>query len=323
MSLQKVIIDCDPGVDDAVALLLAFACRKELELLGVTTVAGNVGVAATARNARIMRQLAGREDVPVLAGSGRPLVREPVEAGHFHGVTGLGSLPVFEPRVALAEGSAVHFIAATLAAAAPRSVSLVVMGPMTNIAMALRLEPRMQRGIREIVVMGGARAAGGNITASAEYNVFADPHAAHIVYASGCPIVAIGLDATHQVCATPPRVARIRALGSPVAQAAAELLAFSNDIPANAALGAGAPLHDPCTIAYLLQPGLFTLQPCYLRVETESALTLGHTAVEFRDSESFALSSRAATPPPMTVRWATHADSSGIFDLLTERLAQL
>lgn len=313
---HRLIVDCDPGVDDAVALLLALGSPRELQLLGITTVAGNVGPGLTARNARLIRELAAREDVPIHAGCERPLVRPPVDAGDFHGQSGLGTLPVHEPRAPLAVQHAVPFIVETLLREPAASVTLVITGPMTNVAMAMRLEPRILPRIREVVFMGGARSIGGNITASAEYNIYADPHAARVVCESGLPIVALGLDATHQVRATQARIAALRSLGSARAQAAADLMAFSSNLPPYRAPQPdapepGAPLHDPCTVAYLLNPALFTLAPVYLNVETDSALTLGHTAVEFR----------LETARPTATRWATAADADGIFALLQARLA--
>lgn len=307
---RQLIIDCDPGVDDAVALLLAFAAPLELDLLGITTVGGNVGAALTARNARLLREIAGREDVPVFAGCPRPLARDPVEAGHFHGDSGLGDLPVREPAAPAAPAHAVEFLLAALRAAEPGSITLAVTGPMTNLATALTVEPSLAGRMREVVIMGGARSEGGNITASAEYNIHADPHAAQLVFAAGCPVVAFGLDATHQVRSTPARIAAIRALDTPSARATAQLLEFSSRLPANGPVERGAPLHDPCPIAWLLDPALFELVPCYLEVETGSPLTLGHTAVEFRVE--------AGRKP--WIRWAVRADADGVFALLRRRL---
>lgn len=307
MSHSTLIIDCDPGVDDGVALLLAFA-SPELDILGVTTVAGNVAAALTARNARAIRRIAGREDVPVLAGCQRPMVRVPVEAGHFHGESGLGDMPL--PEVADEPGPhAVDFLVRTLLEREAGTVDVVVTGPFTNLAMAMILEPAIIARLRRVVVMGGARTEGGNITASAEYNIFADPHAAHVVFASGAPVIVHGLDATHQVRATEPRIAALEALGNPRAAAAARLLRFSRHIEHKIVRGLDAPLHDPCPIAWLIAPDLFEAAPCQVTVEAASPLTLGHTAVEFRGAEG--------SPH----RWVTRADGQGVFDLITERLA--
>jgi purine nucleosidase len=312
MNPRQLLIDCDPGIDDAIALLLAFASPAELHLLGITTVAGNVGPVLTARNARIVRELAGREDVPVHAGCDRPLVRDAVDAGHFHGASGLGNVDVFEPRAPLAPMHGVNFIVDTLRQHAAGSVSIAITGPMTNIAMAMRLAPDIVPRIHELIVMGGARSAGGNITASAEYNIFADPHAAAIVLRSGCPVVMCGLDVTYQVRAGLDRVAAIRALGGRVAEFAAQLLDFANHLTPNAAQGIATALHDPCTIAWLLQPQLFVGRPAAVEVETSSQLTLGATAVEFR----------AGHGRPFHVQWLTGADDAGVFALLNERLAR-
>ncbi len=315
MTRTALILDCDPGVDDAVALLLAFASSDALDLRAVTTVGGNVSLAQTTRNARILRQLAGpaAAAVPVYAGCAGPMVQPLVEAAHFHGDSGLGTLPVFEPAAPAAAGHAVAFIVETLLREPAGSVTLAITGPMTNIAMAMRMEPAIVARLRQVVFMGGALREGGNVTASAEYNIYADPHAAAIVCGAGVPLVALGLDATHQVRSTPARIAAIRALGSVAAEAAADLLQFSAQLEWNVATGEGAPLHDPCTLAWLLAPELFDLAPCYLAVESASPLTLGHTAVEFR----------AAPGRPMTTRWATRADGAGVFELLTQRLARL
>ncbi|MDZ4760950.1 MAG: nucleoside hydrolase [Alphaproteobacteria bacterium] len=311
MGPTPLIIDCDPGVDDAVALLLAFASPDLIDILAVTTVGGNIDAASTARNARIIRQIAGREGVPVFAGAAAPLVRSAVSASAFHGETGLGDLEIFEPSTALGFGEAASVIADTVMHHAPGEVSIAVMGPMTNIALAMRKEPLLAARLRTLVVMGGAKREGGNITASAEYNFFADPDAADIVFRSGCRMAVIGLDATHQVRTTPRRLGLIGAINTPSARAAARLLAFAAGVEPGEADDPGPPLHDPCTIAYLLAPDLFTSVPALIRVETSSPLTLGHSAVEFRGAG-----------PDAAVRWVTKVDAEGLFGLLLERLAR-
>ena len=308
MKRQSLIIDCDPGVDDAVGLFLAFG-SPELDLLAITTVGGNVPVERTARNARIIRQIAGREDVPVFAGAARPLVRDPAGAGEFHGAEGLGDLDPFEPRAGLAEGDAVAAIVSRVMARPKGDVAVTVMGPLTNLALALRAEPRLAGWLGAVVVMGGARSEGGNITASAEFNIWADPDAAAQVFASGCEVVAFGLDATHQVRATEDRIAAIEDIETPVARATAGLLRFSQRIEREVVGWDAAPLHDPCPVAWLLRPDLFTLKPCRIAVETGSDLTRGHTAVEFRVDATGARH-----------RWAIAADGQGVFDLIAERL---
>ena len=312
MTRTSLIFDCDPGVDDAIALFLAFASPEELDILAVTTVGGNVAGELTARNARLIRQIAGREDVPVIAGCARPVIRDLVDAGHFHGESGLGSLPVFEPDAPLAPGHAVQFIVDAVMSRPAGSITLAITGPMTNLAVALALEPAIAQRLGPVVIMGGARREGGNITASAEYNIYADPDAAQRVVNSGCQIVMLGLDATHQVRATREREAAIAAIQTPQAQATTELLRFLSPQEESLGTGGASPMHDPCVIACILRPDLFVTRPCALQVETASPLTLGHTAVEFRLKD----------PAASNALWAVKADADGFFDLLTERLAR-
>jgi purine nucleosidase len=308
----SLIIDCDPGVDDAVALFLAFGSPESLELLAVTTVAGNVDAALTARNARIIRQLAGREDVPVYVGAAAPLVRPPIIASHFHGESGLGTLPVFEPDAPVADGEAARAIVDIVMNRPPGSVSMAVTGPMTNLAIALQREPALAARLGPVVVMGGARSEGGNVTASAEYNIHADPHAADVVFRSGVKTVVLGLDATHQVRATPARLAAVKAIDTPAARAVGQLLDFAVHTEQAHVGGDSPPQHDPCTILYLLAPRRFIAVPVDLQVETTSPLTLGHTAVEFRLPD----------PAAATCRWVTRVDHEAVFALMLEVLAR-
>ena len=309
---RKIIIDCDPGQDDAVALLLAMASPDELEILAVTTVAGNVPLDLTQRNARMICDIADRRDVPVFAGCDRPIEFEPITAEYIHGDTGIDGLDVFEPETPLQPEHAVDFIMEALAAADPGSVTLVPTGPMTNIGTAIQQRPGIVDGIAEVVAMGGAMREGGNRSPSAEFNVLADPHAAEIVYNCGRPVTAMGLDVTHQVISTRDRVERIRAIGNPVAEAAAGMLGFFHRYDTNKYGSEGPPLHDPCTIAWLLRPELFATRRCNVSVEKESALTLGHTAVDFWH----------VTDRPPNVDWAYEVDADGFYELLLERLAR-
>jgi len=309
---QRLIIDCDPGVDDAVALLLAFAAPDVFDIAAIATVAGNVGARLTARNARIVRQIAGRADVPVYAGCERPMRRAPVEAAEFHGASGLGDLTIFEPAAAVETEHAVDAIVRLARAAAPGEMSIAVTGPCTNLATAFERAPEIADRFAQIVIMGGARSEGGNITASAEYNIYADPHAADIVLRRGKNIVMAGLDVTHTLRATPERIAVLRGLGNPRALAAAQLLQFSSDAEIQHGIPGGAPLHDPATIAWLMAPHLFEAKPAHVEVETGSPLTQGHTAVEFRLSAAHLANAR----------WIVRADADGVFALLNERLAR-
>lgn len=309
---QKIIIDCDPGQDDAVALFLAMSSPDELHVLGITTVAGNVPLELTQRNARMMCDVAGRTEIPVHAGCARPLVREPITAEYIHGETGIDGMDVFEPVTPLGEQHAVDFIIETLLASAEESVTLVPTGPMTNIAMAIDREPAILGHVKEIVLMGGAMREGGNRSPSAEFNVQADPHAADIVFNCGRTVTAMGLDVTHQVLSTRERVARIKALDNPVARATAGMLGFFHRFDTKKYGSDGAPLHDPCTIAYLLQPDLFASKCCNVSIETESELTIGHTAVDFW----------FVTDRPVNANWVYEVDADGFYELLIDRLAR-
>jgi len=200
---RPIIIDCDPGQDDAIGLLLAMSSPDELDIMGVTTVAGNVPLKLTERNARQVRDIAGRSDVPVYAGCSKPMVRKLVTAEHVHGKTGIDGIDIVEPRQSLEEKHAVEFIVDTLQAAAEESITLVPMGPLTNIGQAFTKDPSILEKIEEIVLMGGAMREGGNISPSAEFNMLVDPHAANAVFRCGRPITVMGLDVTHQVLATP------------------------------------------------------------------------------------------------------------------------
>ncbi|NOX69352.1 MAG: nucleoside hydrolase [Gammaproteobacteria bacterium] len=309
---EKIIIDCDPGQDDAIALLLAMASPEELELLGITAVAGNVPLHLTERNARLMCDLGRRDDIRVYAGCSKPMVRDLVTAENVHGDTGIDGMQVTKPAVPLQSQHAVDFIIETLKKAGEASITLVPTGPLTNIGMAISREPSILRSIKRIVLMGGAMREGGNYSPSAEFNILVDPHAAKVVFACGRPITAMGLDVTHQVIATKDRVARIGALENSAATATAGMLSFFNRHDSAKYGFDGAPLHDPCTVAWLLQPDLFEGKDCNIAIETESPLTIGHTAVDF-----WGISGRE-----VNATWIHSVDADGFYDLLTERLAR-
>ena len=311
MSRQRIIIDCDPGQDDAVALFLAMASPAELEILGITAVAGNVPLKLTQRNVRLMCDIAGRGDIAVFAGCDRPMVRELLTAEKVHGETGIDGVDIVEPVTPLQEKHAVDFIVDTLRNADDESVTLVPTGPLTNIGTAIDRAPEVLPKIRQLVIMGGAMREGGNYSPSAEFNILVDPHAADIVFNCGRPITSMGLDVTHQVLSTRARVERIRQLGNPVAEATAGMLGFFERHDSRKYGVEGAPLHDPCTIAWLLAPELFEGKFCNLSVETRSELTMGHTAIDFWH----------VTDRPHNVNWIYSVDADGFYDLLTERLA--
>lgn len=312
MPPRPIIIDCDPGQDDAVALFLAMSSPDELEILGVTTIAGNVPLSLTQRNARMMCDIAGRRDIPVFAGCEKPMIRDAITAEYIHGNTGIDGVDVFEPDTPLKEQHAVEFVIETLLAADEASITLVPTGPLSNIGTAIENEPAILRYVKEIVVMGGAMREGGNRSPSAEFNILVDPQAAEIVFNCGRPITVMGLDVTHQVLSTRERVARISDLNNSVAEATAGMLSFFHRYDSKKYSSEGAPLHDPCTVAWLLAPGLFQTQLCNLSVETRSELTMGHTAVDFWH----------VTDRPHNVNWTHTVDADGFYELLTDRLAR-
>ena len=270
MSRRKIIIDCDPGQDDALMLFLAFASPDELEILGVTAVAGNVPLEKTQRNIRILRETAGISTIPMFAGCDRPLVKDPLTAEHVHGREGIDGMDIFEPETALEKQHAVDFIVETLLGADDGEITLVPTGPLTNIARAIQKDPAILPKIREIVLMGGAMREAGNITPSAEFNIYVDPHAADIVFECGRPIKAFGLDVTHQVFTSPTVLERCKALKSAPAKASYGMLTFFGRYDSEKYGAEGAPLHDPCTIAYLLKPELFKMKRCNVSVEAAS-----------------------------------------------------
>ena len=309
MAKRPVIIDCDPGQDDAINLLLAMSSPTELDIIGITTVAGNVPLELTERNTRQMCDVAGRTDLPVFAGCDRPMQRELLTAENVHGSTGIDGVEIVEPVTPLAESHAIDFIIDTLSSTTV-PVTLVPTGPLTNIGTAIQREPAILDKVSEIVLMGGAMREGGNHSPSAEFNILVDPQAADIVFRCGRKITVFGLDVTHQVLATAERRERIRAIENPAGQATAGMLDFFNRHDTAKYQSLGAPLHDPCTVAFLLQPELFELKSCNLTVETESELTMGHTAVDFW----------RVTDRPHNVDWAHSVDADGFYDLLVSRL---
>jgi purine nucleosidase len=311
MAAQPLIIDCDPGVDDAIALLLALASPDAFNLLGITTVAGNVSLPLTQYNARRVCQLAQRQDVPVFAGCPRAILQMPITAEHVHGTTGLDGAVLPEPALPLQSQHGVAFlINQLLAVEVP--VTLAMLGPLTNLALALIQAPEITQGIDRVVVMGGAKGQG-NVTPSAEFNIYADPHAARVVFEAGLPLTLLSLDLTHQVVTTPERLARLEKLGTPVGQVAADLLRYYGQLDAERYGLEAAPLHDPCVIAYLLQPDLFTGRPMHIAVETDSTLCLGRTV----------MNEATAAQRPANALVLETANASGFYQLLTERLAKL
>lgn len=313
MTARRIIIDTDPGQDDAVAILLALASPGEVELAGLTCVAGNVPLDLTARNARAICELAGRRDVRVHAGCDRPMGRALITAEHVHGATGLDGADLPAPATALAERHAVDFILDTLAGAPPGTVTLCPIGPLTNIATAMLRAPQVMARAAGIVMMGGACRAPGNVTPVAEFNIHADPQAADIVFRAGLDLTVLPLDVTHKALVTPQRNSAFRALGTRVGRAVAGMTGFAERCDPARYGAEGAPLHDPCAIAWLIRPDLFTGRAVNVAVETGSDLTMGMTVVDW-----WGVSGR-----PENALWVHDVDVDGLFDLITARLARL
>ena len=309
---RPIIIDTDPGQDDAIAILAALA-SPELEVLGITAVAGNVPLELTARNALILVELAGRPDVPVFAGCDRPLRRDLVTAEHVHGKTGIDGADLPDPSAALQSQHAVEWMIETLLAAGEREITVCPVGPMTNVATVLESAPEAARNIREIVCMGGGFFGGGNTTPTAEFNVFVDPDAAQIVLHCGAPVTMLPLDVTHKALMTDAWINQVRGLGTRTGAAAAGMLDFYERYDVDKYGTTGGPLHDPNVIAYLLRPDLYDGRHCNVEVETDSPLTLGMTVVDWWD----------VTDRPPNCQFITEVDSEGFYALLLDLLARL
>ncbi|MGV8987399.1 MAG: nucleoside hydrolase [Cypionkella sp.] len=310
---RKIIIDTDPGQDDAFAILMALASPAELDVLGICAVAGNVPLNLTERNARIICELAGKPDSKVYAGCDAPLKRKLVTAEHVHGKTGLDGPTMAEPTMRLRPQHAVDFLIETLRREPSGSVTLCLLGPLTNIASAFLKAPDIIGRVEEIVLMGGAYFEVGNVTPAAEFNIYVDPEAAEIVFKSGIPLVMMPLDVTHKVMTNRARVEALRNLGTNVGRVAAEWADFFERFDMAKYGVEGGPLHDPCVIAYLLQPGLFSGRHVNVEIETTSALTLGMTVADW-----WGVTDRKAN-----AMFMGSVDADGFFNLLTERLGRL
>ncbi|AHX61970.1 pyrimidine-specific ribonucleoside hydrolase RihA [Aeromonas media] len=303
-----VILDCDPGHDDAIALILALA-SPELKVLAVTTSAGNQTPDKTLNNALRILTLLGRHDIPVAAGAPKPLMRELIIADNVHGESGLDGPTLPDPAFAPQAMTGLELMAKCLRES-PEPVTLVPTGPLTNIALLLAAHPELKSKIGRIVLMGGAAGAG-NWTPAAEFNIYVDPEAADMVFSAGIPITLCGLDVTHQAQVMDEDIARVRAIPNPVAQCVADLLDFFMIYHRDPKWGfAGAPLHDPCTIAWLLAPALFHGQDCWVGIETQGRHTVGMTVVD----------RYGLTGKPANARVLLGLDRVGFIDLLVGRL---
>lgn len=305
-------IDCDPGIDDAIALLMSLA-SPSLALQGITTVAGNVSVTLTSRNGLRILELAGCSTVPLYEGCPVPLCRSPIFAADIHGEDGLGGVDLPAPHTTAHPTFGVIALMEALRTS-PIPLTIATLGPLTNLAVSLIQDPTLSQRIQNLVIMGGSFGQG-NITTSAEFNFYADPHAAQVVFdrvqAYNIPTTVIGLDVTHQVIANPARQRHIADLQNPVSRAILQMLATYAQTPeARHRKFEGPPLHDPCVIAYLLQPNLFETRTAHIAIETHSSLTLGRSAIQW-------------TTAPSPVQMATHVNAEGFFELLLDTLQRL
>ncbi|MBA1321311.1 nucleoside hydrolase [Pseudomonas plecoglossicida] len=310
---RELIIDTDPGADDLVALFLAMASHGELNIRAITTVAGNVRLEKTARNARLAREWAGREDIPVYAGAGRPLVRAPIYAAEVHGEEGITGVQVHEPKQGLAAGNAVQYLVDTLSAAKPHSITIAMLGPQTNLALALIQQPGIAQGIKEVVVMGGAHFNGGNITPVAEFNLYADPHAAEVVLASGVKLTYLPLDVTHKLLTSDARLKQLSAVNNRASKQVVDILNAYIQHDMQLYGMPGGPVHDASVIAYLLKPEMFSGRQIHMSVDSREGPTFGQTVADWY----------GVLKQPANVMWVEEGDAQGLFDLLSERLARL
>ena len=312
MSATRIIIDTDPGQDDAIAIMLALA-SPELDVLGIVAVAGNVPLPLTELNARKIVELSGRADVPVHAGCAAPLARTLVTAEHVHGRTGLDGPDLPDPTLQLAGTDGVGFIIDTLRAHVAGTITLCTLGPLTNIATAFTRAPDIIARVHRIVMMGGGFFEGGNITPTAEFNIYVDPEAADIVFKSGVPITMIPLDCTHKALTTQARINALRAKGTAPCDAAAALIDFFERFDEDKYGTDGGPLHDPLVIAWLLAPEMFSGRTCNVAIETGSELTLGMTVIDWW----------RVTDRPQNALVLNDVDADAFFAMMTERVGRL
>ncbi len=281
--MLRLLIDTDPGIDDALALFLALA-SPDVQLEAVTTVSGNVHVDSTTRNALALLELAGRPDIPVARGSDRPLVRQPVIAEHVHGRNGLGEVTLPDPQGKAVVNHAVDVIVQKIMQA-PGEITLVAIGPLTNLALAVRREPRIAQAVREVLIMGGALRVPGNVSPAAEFNIFADPHAAHIVMHAGWPIRLVALDATEHAEMRREHFAALAASGHPVTRCMKSMVDYHLDEFGKPRGITAFHMHDPLCLAAAIQPDLVTWKRAYVDVELSGTLTLGATVAYFEQME--------------------------------------
>ncbi|GAB3119959.1 uridine-preferring nucleoside hydrolase UriH [Glaciibacter psychrotolerans] len=303
----KIILDCDPGHDDAIALLLAHG-SPEIDLVAVTTVMGNQTLDKVTRNALSVARVAGITGVPFAAGCARPLVREIETAPSIHGESGLDGPVLPEPTLELDPRHAVDLIIDTIMGNEPGTITLIPTGALTNIALAVRKEPRIVDRVKEIVLMGGGYNIG-NWSATAEFNMVIDPEAAHIVFNETWPLTMVGIDLTHQALATPDVVASIAALGTGPARFVGELLDFFGETYKDQQGFDYPPVHDPCAVAFVIDRSVMTVRRAPLDVELTGTLTLGMTVADFRSPAPVDCTTQVAIDLDHAKFWALIVDA--------------
>ena len=307
---RPLIFDCDPGQDDAISLIMALSPGSGLDIRAITVVAGNTSLVKCQRNARMIVELCRRGDVPVFAGCAAPLKLPLATAEEVHGAEGLDGIEIFEPDLPLQDENAVDAIIRLCRGV--EDIVLVPTGPLTNIATALTRAPDIAARISEIVIMGGARSEAGNITPSAEFNIYVDPHAAKIVFDAPVKKTVLGLDVSHKALIRDAHVDRIAALGTEMSQRLTGMLRSDYAAYDRAKFGtAGTPIHDACTTTYLLKPDVFTFKRVNIQIETESTLTRGHTSVDYWQM----------TDHPRDTDWAINVDADRFFETMIDRIS--
>jgi len=313
MAPRKIIIDTDPGQDDAFAILFALGSPEELEVVGITTVGGNVPLSLTTKNALKVVELAGRPDVPVFAGCPGPMVKPLMTAEYVHGETGLDGAELPEPTTPVQDEHAVNWMVRTIMDAPEGEITVCTLGPMTNLAMAMTMEPRIIPRIREVVLMGGGFFEGGNATPAAEFNIFVDPHAAHKVFHSGAPVTMAPIDCTYTAQMTPEWLETLGATGSRAALEAANMAGFFCQYGDHKFPTKARPIHDACVTGYLLVPQAYEQRECYVTVDISSSETIGMTVVDWWH----------VTGKPKNVNVLRRIDPAPFFDLMLERISAL
>lgn len=310
---HRIIFDCDPGIDDALAIFLALA-SPEIQFEAITTVNGNVPVEFTTRNALALLELTDRADIPVARGCARPLLNTPVLADEVHGTNGLGGVILPEPHLQPLEKHATDVIIETMMAA-PGEITLVATGPLTNLAVALQREPRLAQAVREVVIMGGAVRVPGNITPCAEFNIFVDPHAAHVVLHAGWPLRIVSLDTTEQTLLKRAPIAQLATGGKPILELMRGMIDYYCDIFGGARGFDAIHMHDPLCMAAVFRPDLITWEEAYVDVELTGTLTMGETVGYFARSGK-------SLPHAPNARVSVAVDAESFIQLFIERITQ-